>query len=64
MFELETGDQLLSTFKHFGHEIKRLKSKNYPWTSSLQKELIGKLVSKFSSESLVDFEFTTRPKIC
>lgn len=53
----ENVDQILKIFKHFGHEIKRIKSDPCSWTLPLQVELIGKLISQYSSESLVDVEF-------
>lgn len=54
--ELENGNQILRTFKYFGHLMKRLKLNLVSLIRPVQVELIGKLISKYSSESLVDIE--------
>lgn len=53
---VENGDGLLNIFKHFGHFIKKLKSTTDSRERPLQSRLIGKLISKFSSESLINIE--------
>ena len=60
--EVENGDQILNIFKHFGHLIKRFTSITFSSTLPLKSELIGKLVSKYSSESLVEVEFVHGPE--
>lgn len=60
--EVENGDQIVNLFKHFGHLIKRLKSINFSSTPPLKSELIGKLVNKYSCESLVDVVFVHNPE--
>lgn len=52
---LEKVDEILNTFKHFGHTIKRYASGGYD-NRPIQTELIGNLISKYSFESLIDFE--------
>lgn len=52
--EFFNGDHILKTFKHFGHLIKKIKTITTLQMGHLQSELIGKLISKFCSESLVD----------
>lgn len=51
-------DSLLKMFKHFGHLIKKLKftvQKGAVW--DLQREMIGKLITKYSRESLKEITF-------
>ena len=54
---IRDGNQILDLFKHFGHFIKSIKSRMYKKEQPLEAELIGKLISKFSSETLLDIEF-------
>lgn len=52
--ELKTGDQILNTFKHFGHAIKRFRSNVCLGNGRCQTELIGRLINKYGVESLTD----------
>lgn len=54
--ELGDYDRILNTFKHFGHVIKRIKSKMFAVYQPVQAELIGKLITKYSSEALLEIE--------
>jgi len=49
-------EMLLKTFKYFGHTITKLRV-NYCIGKHLQAKLIGKLISKYLSESLTEVEF-------
>lgn len=53
---IRDGDEISNTFKHFGHLIRKLKVETYFRTEPLKLELIGKLVSNYSSESLLDID--------
>lgn len=54
---LNNGEQILYTFKHFGHLIKALEvyANSNGHFFFLQTELIGKLINKYSSSSLNNF---------
>lgn len=54
--ELESFDAILNVFKHFGHLFKKLKSRTDSRECPVQSELIGRLISKHCSESLVEIE--------
>lgn len=60
--EIKLGncDLILNTFKHFGHFIKNIKHGIYLEDQLIQVELIGKLINKYSSESLKDVFFQKR----
>lgn len=47
---------ILSTFKHFGYLIKKVKL-DYSDYNDLQREFVGDLISEYTSESLVEIEF-------
>lgn len=53
---LQNGDQILDTFKHFGHAIERLRLETFG-NRRLQAEFIGYLINRYSSESLIDVTF-------
>lgn len=56
-------ETVLMTFKHFGREIKRLKTRinsRSGGKSPFKKSLMGFLISRYISESLVDMEFVYR----
>lgn len=57
--ELRTLDQLLNTFNHFRHVIKKFRYVTYSKTRPLHSKLIGKLINRYSFETLgdIDFEF-------
>lgn len=71
--ELDYGGEILNLFKYFGDEIKKLVSQIEWADSNSCAEIIGRLISKYSSESLVDLtvevseenvlEFVTKPLI-
>lgn len=61
--ELENGDQILKTFKHFGHLIKKIKIELWSLTRRKQSELVGHLVNKYSIESLFDIKLARSPDI-
>lgn len=55
-----SGNEVLNLFKHFGHEIKHFRGINNRDITSydipdMSLKLVGKLISEYSSESLVDF---------
>lgn len=52
---LDDYNAILNTFKHFGHLITRIKLIYYTYRD-FQLNVIGSLISKYSSESLVEFE--------
>lgn len=60
---LENGDLILKIFKHFGHMIKKFKFMTHSSAQPLQSEFIGKLISKYSSESILDIEFENNAEI-
>lgn len=54
-------DDVLKTFKHFGHVMKKLKCISTSKAPVWQQQLVGYLISKYSSESLIDVEFEGNP---
>ena len=62
--ELQNGDQILNAFKHIGPLIKKFKSNSVfeiaKWHSEFISKSFGKLISEYSSESLVDVEINIR----
>lgn len=55
---------ILSAFKHFGHVIKKIKCTSHSWAPALQTQLIGYLISEYTSESLIDIEFELSAENC
>lgn len=54
--DLIDSKQVLNAFKHFGHLIRRLKFISFSSMENLQGKLIGRLINKYSSQSLTDIE--------
>lgn len=67
LFDYET---ILNVFKYFGNQIKWITTRSYPWNVAWQTQLVGHLISEYSSESLVQvcpfdrlLEHITKPLI-
>lgn len=58
---LDNYDVIMDTFKHFGHEIKKLKFWSTSKANHWKQKFMGELVSNYTSDALVDvwFEETT-----
>lgn len=54
---------ILMVFKHFGHEIKRMRIETASWNPPFQQSFIGYLISRYSSDSLVEIHFDKRTDI-
>lgn len=54
--KLANYDLILNTFKHFGHLIKRFESSIFTKHRDLQAEFIGRLISEYSAESLIEID--------
>lgn len=59
---LNNGAEILGAFKHFGHVIKKIQFKIPSLNETLHSEILGKLISKYSSESLENIEFVDMEK--
>lgn len=58
LFKLPDYATIWNTFKHFGREIKKISISTTSFESSWKAEIIGYLISEYSSESLVDVAFS------
>lgn len=56
VFVIRNGDQILDTFKYFGHVMVKLVAYGFYRNVLLRAEFIGTLITKYCSESLVDID--------